>query len=85
MQTDTISCLVFSAAHHPYSTMSSTDHEEQPNLNLELRAATNDDFDFFLEPLFNTMGRGPFVSALWPRNQDEVGLKRTKERWLKEM
>jgi len=59
--------------------------EEQPKLNLEIHAATDEDFDFFVEPLFNAMGRGAFVSALWPDNHTELGRTRAKERWLQEM
>ena len=67
------------------ATMASEPTENAPKLNFELHPATDDDFDFFMEPLFGVMGRAAFVSALWPDNQTELGRKRAKERWLKEM
>ena len=65
--------------------MASNTIEELPKLNLVLQAASDNDFDFFMESLFKTMGTGAFVSALWPDNQTELGRERAKERWLKEM
>lgn len=67
------------------TTMALTTEEESPKINLELQDATEDDFDFFMEPLFAMMGRAVFVAALWPDNQTELGRQRAKERWLKEM
>jgi hypothetical protein len=67
------------------TTMALTTEEEPPKINLELHDATEDDFDFFMEPLFAMMGRAVFVAALWPDNQTELGRQRAKERWLKEM
>jgi hypothetical protein len=67
------------------TTMASITTEEAPKINLELHDATEDDFDFFMEPLFAMMGRAVFVAALWPDNQTELGRHRAKERWLKEM
>jgi hypothetical protein len=59
--------------------------DDNLNLHFEVHHATDDDFDLFMEPLFGVMGRAVFVSALWPNNQTELGRKRAKERWLKEM
>lgn len=60
-------------------------NNDKVKLHFEVHHATEDDFDFFMEPLFGFMGRSAFVSALWPDNQTELGRKRAKERWLKEM
>ena len=65
--------------------MASNTAEAQPKINLEIHDATEDDFNFFIEPLFTAMGRAVFVAALWPDNQTELGRQRAKERWLKEM
>jgi hypothetical protein len=59
--------------------------ENENKLNFEVHPVTEDDFDFFMEPLFSVMGRSAFVTALWPDNQTELGRERAKERWLKEM
>jgi len=65
--------------------MASGATEDELQFNFEMHPATDNDFDFFMEPLFGVMGRAAFVSALWPDNQTELGRKRAKERWLNEM
>jgi hypothetical protein len=54
-------------------------------MGFEILPATNEDFKFFIPPLFKAMGLAHFVATLWPDNQTEQGQQRAMERFMAEM
>lgn len=54
-------------------------------MTIQILPASDENFQFFVPPLFKAMGMAGFVEALWPDNQSEEGQKNAIDRWLAEM